>query len=87
MIQLIVSGINGDDDVAKLTEELSNIGSINQIMVTLGTDSRATVIVTGKASDDEMTEACQAGRRLLHCRHRAGRARSPTTSISSQRLS
>lgn len=62
MIQLIVSGINGDDDVAKLTEELSNIGSINQIMVTLGTDSRATVIVTGKASDDELTEAVkQAG--------------------------
>lgn len=62
MIQLIVSGINGDDDVAKLTEELSNIGSTNQIMVTLGTDSRATVIVTGKASDDELTEAVkQAG--------------------------
>ena len=31
-------------------------------MVTLGTDSRATVIVTGKASDDELTEAVkQAG--------------------------
>lgn len=57
MIQLILSGINGDNDVARVTDSLANIGSLNQVMVTIGHDSRATVIVTGTASDEQLQAA------------------------------
>lgn len=57
MIQLIISGINGDTEVAKVTDSLANIHSVNQVMVTLGHDSRATIIITGSATDDELRAA------------------------------
>lgn len=62
MIQLKVTGINSDKDVAKVTEQLENIGSLNEIMVTLTSDSVATIIVTGEADDSQLREAIdQAG--------------------------
>ncbi len=57
MIQLKMTGINSDVDVAKVVEQLENIGSLNEIMVTLGSDSNATVIVTGSADDDTLRDA------------------------------
>lgn len=57
MIQLKITGITTDVDVAKVTEQLENIGSLNEIMVTLGSDSTATVIVTGDADDDQLRDA------------------------------
>ncbi len=57
MIQLKVTSIATDADVAKVTEQLENIGALNEIMVTLTADSAATIIVTGSASDDELHAA------------------------------
>lgn len=57
MIQLKVTGINSDEDVAKITEQLENIGALNEIMVTLTSDSVGTIIVTGKAEDSELQAA------------------------------
>ncbi|WP_182353078.1 hypothetical protein [Flaviflexus huanghaiensis] len=57
MIQLNMTGINSDGDVAKIVERLENIGSLNEIMVTLGSDSSATIIVTGDADDSELRDA------------------------------
>lgn len=57
MIQLKMTGINSDVDVAKVVEQLENIGSLNEIMVTLGSDSNATIIVTGNAEDDVLRDA------------------------------
>lgn len=57
MIQIKMTGINSDVDVAKVVEQLENIGSLNEIMVTLGANSNATVIVTGSADDDTLRDA------------------------------
>lgn len=59
MIQLKVTGINSDEDVAKITEQLENIGALNEIMVTLTSDSIGTIIVTGKADDSELQAAIE----------------------------
>lgn len=59
MIQLKVTGINSDEDVAKITEQLENIGALNEIMVTLTSDSVGTIIVTGKADDSELRDAIE----------------------------
>jgi len=60
MIQLTVTGIGSDTDVAKITEQLDNIGSLNEIMVTLGSDEVGTIIVTGHADDSQLHDAIAA---------------------------
>lgn len=57
MIQLKVTGINSDEDVAKITEQLENIGALNEIMVTLTSDTAGTIIVTGETTDSELHDA------------------------------
>lgn len=57
MIQLKVTGINSDKDAARVTDQLENIGSLSEIMVTLTNNSAATIIVTGQAEDEVLRAA------------------------------
>ncbi|VEI13454.1 Mercuric reductase [Trueperella bialowiezensis] len=57
MIKIYVDGMTCNNCVSHVTEELTAISGIDEVIVTLDADGTSTVEVVGEATDDQLREA------------------------------